>query len=106
MATIGEISQGASYRGDPVLGGANAPALKFDVNPFEKLAAYTQFYNKNMWEQKIKDRDAKIGEVADAANIDLYSLRGKDRDELIKAVEAFKPIATAYTKKSDRTFNR
>jgi hypothetical protein len=103
MATVQDILQADSFAGNANLGGANAPAIQIDTKPLQQLALYTQFYNKTLYDQAVKDRDAKIREVADVAKIDLNNVWGKDKDEMANDLNNLKIKAAEYAKKDTRS---
>lgn len=82
MATINEIATGASYTGRAELGGGNAGVITMETKPLENLAYYTMLYNKTVHEQKQKEKDAQVKELADLSNIRLNDLRGKDKEQV------------------------
>lgn len=73
MATIGEITQGASYRGDSALGGRFSQGVTIDATPLAKLAAFTYYRDQNFWEQKQRDDKAAAQEIADMTAFDVTS---------------------------------
>lgn len=68
---IRDITIGASYRGDPNLGGSTFGVATIDTKPLLDLAAYTYAYKSKMWEQEQKDLEAKSKEMADFTSYDL-----------------------------------
>lgn len=103
MATVQDILQADSFAGNANLGGANAPAIQIDTRPLQQLALYTQFYNKTLYDQDIKDRDTKIANLAIMSQIDLNNLHGKDKDTLANSLEALKNDASDYARKDNIT---
>lgn len=99
MATIGEITSGASYRGDAALGGANTGSFQIDVRPIQQLAQYTYLYNKSLFDQTQKDADQKIEELAKLTAYDLANARGKDKDAGIKALADLQKFGAEFAAK-------
>lgn len=104
MATINEIVNLDSYRGDSGLGGSNEIAIQIDNKPIQQLAAYTLMYNKNQYEQRQKDADEKIKQLGQLAPYDLVNGIEKDATELkeaqAKLTEAMAEFAAKGTPKS------
>jgi hypothetical protein len=84
MATIQEITSGASYRGDANLGGFVPTAINIDTKPLQTLAAYAVMENKAQYDQRQIDTDAKIKELAELSRFDIVNARGKDKIEAEK----------------------
>lgn len=84
MATIQEIVAEQSQKGDAALGGGTSGVITIDTSPVEKLAQYTMFANKADYDQRQKDVDAKVIELAGLTALDLNAAIGKDKDELVK----------------------
>ena len=80
MATISDITQGASYRGDAALGSFIPTAIQIDTKPLATLAAYTVMQNQAFYRQRQIDADAKIKELADLSQYDITNARGKDKE--------------------------
>lgn len=91
MATIQDVLAFNSYRGDANLGGGGLGVIKFDPAPLENLARYTMMYNKAEYDQRAKDTQEKIGELAELTALDPNSAIPKDREYLMgKYTEAMK----------------
>lgn len=88
MPSIGDITTGASYRGDAALGGYAPTAISIDTSPIEKLAQFTFLTHKSEYEQRQKDADEKIAELSALTPYDLVNGLPKDKDELISAQAA------------------
>lgn len=71
MATIGEITQAASYRGDPNLGGYSGIGVTLDVSPLQRLANFTYYRDKDLWEQKQKDDAVAAKNISNIAAFDI-----------------------------------
>lgn len=83
MATSADIAvQSSNYTGNAQLGGAGGEALKFDLKPLEQLTAYTNLYNKARYDQKQKNADAAVKQLADLASINANMLWDKDKEYL------------------------
>mgnify|MGYP006988169859 CR=1 FL=1 len=80
MATINEITSGSSYTGSKELGGFIPTAIEIDTKPLQTLAAYTVMQNRSFYDQRVKDADAKIKELADLSQYDITNARGKDKE--------------------------
>lgn len=87
MATIQEISQGSNYQGNAALGGFAPKAIDIDNKPLQTLAAYTVMFNKNQYDQRQKDTDEKIKELATLSQYNILGARGKDKEEAINTYE-------------------
>lgn len=103
MATINDIVNLDSRKGDISAGGGDAGALQIDTKPLQTLGLYTNFYNKTVYEQTVKDRDTKLQEVAKVAAIDANNLFGKDKDYLVKKLNNLKEFAAGYAKNPNLT---
>lgn len=101
MAEISQIVQEQSYRGDANLFGYGAPIL-IDVKPLDDLARYTMIANKADYDQRQKDTDAKVLELAKLATINLNDLHGKDKDEVSKSLNDLITYASEYARKSPK----
>lgn len=82
MADINSITNAAAYTGNKNLGGYADDVIDIDTKPLEDLAKYTVIYNQAEYNQRQKDTDAKVAQLATIADISLNSLRGKDKDYL------------------------
>ena len=100
MANISEITQGASYKGDSGLGGySGGGAFEIDLKPVEELAQYTYLYNKAQYDQRQKDADEKVKQLAEMSAYDLVNGYGTDKEKVINAqAELHNKLAT-YAKK-------
>lgn len=83
MAGIADIVQQQSYVGNAGAAGGSNGAIILDTKPIEKLAEYTMFYNKAEYDQRQKDIDAKVVELANFTALDLNGTRAKDKDFLL-----------------------
>lgn len=105
MATINEIENIDSHRGDVAAGGGNAGAFNIDTQPLQQLGLYTNFYNQTLYHQTVRDRDAKLQEVAKIADIDANNLFGKDKDYLVKKLNNLQQFAIEYAKNPNLTIS-
>lgn len=82
MATSADIAaQSSNYTGNAALGGVGGGAFTFDLTPLNQLAAYTNLYNKAQYEQRQKNTDRTLKQIADLyQKIDLSELTPKDRE--------------------------
>jgi len=89
----------SSYTGNAALGGGDLGVAKIDTSPIQNLAYYTFQYNKSEYDQRQKDTDAKIKELAKLSSIRLNDLHGKDKDMLTKKLlETIKYGRDVYSK--------
>lgn len=103
MATINDIVNLDSEKGDIASGGGNAGALNINTQPLDQLGLYTNFYNQTLYRQTIQDRDAKLAQVAKISDIDANNLFGKDKDYLVKKLNNLRDFATAYARNPNLT---
>lgn len=96
MATIQEISQGSNYQGNAALGGFAPKAIDIDNKPLQTLAAYTVMFNKNQYDQRQKDTDSKITELAELSKYDILGARGKDKEEAINSYQKLQESMRQY----------
>src|SRR4051812_35694333 len=99
MPTIADITNAASYQGNAALGGGGGFVLDVDLKPIQQLAQYTFLYNKSQYDQRQKDADQKIKELADLSAYDLTTARGKDKDAVVKAVATLTDAGKNYSSK-------
>lgn len=105
MATINDIVNLDSRRGDVAAGGGDAGAFQIDTRPLQTLGLYTNLYNKTLYEQTVQDRNEKIKQVAEVAKIDVNNLYGKDKDYLVKKLNNLRDVATQYAKNPNLTID-
>lgn len=86
MATIGEITQGASYRGDSALGGRFSQGVTIDTTPLARLATFTYYRDKDLWEKKQQDDAMAAKQIADIAAYDVTSPFKQYTEDLTKEV--------------------
>ena len=99
MATINEITNASSYTGNAALGGYIPNAIDIDTKPLVALMGYTVMYNKAQYDQRQKDTDGKILELADISKFDIANARGKDKDEAILAKTQLDAYSREYAMK-------
>lgn len=87
MATINEITQGQSYTGNAALGGYIPEAIQIDTNPVMQLAAYTAKQNEVLYNQRVKDTEDKIAQLAALSQLNINDAVGKDREAAMKAYD-------------------
>ena len=84
MASIAEITQGSSYLGNKELGGFIPTAIEIDTKPLQALAGYTVMYNRDQYNQRQKDANEKIAQLAELSKYDIANARGKDKEMAMK----------------------
>lgn len=100
--TAGEIFlSGMNYQGQASAGGYTYAPL--DTKPLEDLAKYTMLYNKAEYDQRQKNADEKIAELAKIAELNANDLRGKDRDEFLKEWNKAAEDGQEYARKTAKT---
>lgn len=100
MAEAADIGANFSnYQGNAALAGGNAGVIALDTKPLEQLAQYTFYAKRDAWQQKQKETDAKVAELADLSNISLNDLRGKDREQATKEYATLLQKASDYARK-------
>lgn len=104
MATSADIGSGFSdYQGNPNLGGGSFGVVNLDTKHIQRLAEYTLLYKRSEYEQRQKDTDAKVAEMAKLAPISLNNLRGKDKEQLTKEFSEFIKYAGEFARKTPKT---
>lgn len=96
MPTINDITNGAGYRGDANLGNIGIGAIELDDKPIQQLAQYTYLYNKSNYDQRQKDADQKIQELAKLTAYDLANARGKDKQAGIDALTSLQKFGAEF----------
>lgn len=105
MATINDIVNLDSRRGDVAAGGGDAGAFQIDTRPLQTLGLYTNFYNQTLYHQTVRDRDEKLVQVAKISDIDANNLFGKDKEYLVKKLNNLREFATQYAKNPNLTID-
>lgn len=95
MAIVSDIVNADSYVGNAALGGFGGKAIKIDPRPLELLANYTFLYNKSQYDQRQKDADEKIKELASITALDLNGTRPEDREKVLSQYEQLMKDAAA-----------
>ena len=105
MATINDIVNLDSRKGDVAAGGGDAGAFQVDTRPLETLGLYTNLYNQTLYHQTVQDKNTKIQELAKMSDIDANNLVGKDKDYLVKKLNNLKQFAVEYAKNPNLTID-
>lgn len=108
MGIINDINQAAQYRGDVGLGGGPGTPISIDWRPLQQLAQYTFLYNKSQYDQRQKDADEKIDELAKLTAYDAATGEGKDKDEVLDRLTKLKEkgakfAGTVWDNPNDKT---
>lgn len=74
MATINEINQFQSIRGDVSAGGGSSGVINIDTKPLDLLGQYTFLFNREQWKQNEIEGQRKAKEMADIAAYDLNAI--------------------------------
>lgn len=103
MATIQDITQGASYRGDPNLGGAIDMGVTISPSPLDRLATFTYYRDRDLWMKKQKDDADAANRIAMITSYDTTSPLKPYTEDLKKRVDKLKehirkPNALSYDK--------
>lgn len=102
MPTINDITNAAMYKGSPELGGGGGFALDLDFKPLDTLVAYTVMYSKSQYDQRQKDADEKIKQLAELSAYDAATGEGKDKDEVF---DKLSKLRGAYSNFASTTWN-
>lgn len=90
MPTINDITSGSSYRGTKELGGAQGTPITIDPSPLGRLATFTYYANRDMWERKQKDDMMAANQIANIAAYDIYSPFKPYTDDLKSELDGLK----------------
>lgn len=101
MATINDITNAASYRGDAALGAFLPDAIQIDTKPIEDLAKYTVVYNQAEYTQRQKDAEERARELAQIAALDFSKIDTKWREPISEKYDAL----IKYVKENPNVFN-
>lgn len=93
----------SQYSGDAGLGGSSLGVLKINTTPLEDLAKYTMLYNKAEYDQRQKNADEMIAEIAKQTSININDLYGKDREEFQKQFLDFNKYLSDFARKVPQT---
>lgn len=96
MATIGEITNAASYTGSKELGGYVPSAIDIESRPLQTLAAFTAAQNKAFYDERVRNADNKIAELAEISAYDITNARGKDKELAIEKMSILEQAAKEY----------
>lgn len=86
MASPNEIVNAAGYVGNAALGGGSFGSFELDTKPVQQLAQYTYLFNRAEYEQRQKNADEKLQELAKLTAYNLKDGIRKDKDEVIGAM--------------------
>lgn len=98
MADIKDIVSEQNYTGNAALGGGTSGVISIDVKPVEELARFTMMANKADYDQRQKDVDAKIANLALYTALDLNGTRAKDKEYLLGKYSEVNKIAEEYAR--------
>ena len=99
MPDINAITNAAQYLGNSSLGGYIPDAIELDTKPIQQLMAFTVMQNKSLWEQRQKDADDKVKELAELSQYDITNAQGKDKEMAVSALADLQRFAAQYAKK-------
>lgn len=108
MATVADITQGSSYRGDPALGGGLAISAVIDPSPLQRLATFTFYRDRDLWEKKNADDKVAADKIAAIAAYDINSpLKpfSADLKKELSEIQAFvreNPDALVYSRNPEK----
>lgn len=108
MATISEITQGASYRGDPALGSGLGVGVTLDTSPIQRLATFTYYRDRDLWEKKNADDKLAAQQIASLAAYDTSSPLKPYSEDLKKELSDIQtfvrenPDALVYSRNPDK----
>lgn len=104
MASISEITNAASYRGDANLGGSSASGITIDSSPLQRLANFTYYRDRDLYETKQKEDAMAAKQIANIAAFDIstplkeYSTVLKDQLAEIQNFTRENPDALVYSR--------
>lgn len=93
----------STYEGNAGLGGGSLGVLKIDTKPLEDLARYTMLYNKAEYDQRQKNADEMIAEIAKQTSININDLYGKDKEEFQKQFLEFNKYLNDFARTVPQT---
>lgn len=73
MADINQITSGSSYTGSAQLGGALGVGVTIDSSPIQRLATFTYYRDRDLWEKKNADDKLAAQQIANLAAYDTSS---------------------------------
>ncbi len=84
MATISEINAGSSYTGAAQLGGALGVGVTIDSAPIQRLATFSYYRDRDLWEKKNADDRVAANQIANISAFDITSPLKPYADDLKK----------------------
>jgi hypothetical protein len=84
MATIGQISQAAGYQGNAALGGSIDFGVTIDPSPIQRLATFTYYRDRDLWEKQNADDKLAAQQIANISAYDISSPLKPYSDDLKK----------------------
>lgn len=73
MATIGDVTQAASYTGNAAIGGAIDAPIVIDPSPVQRFATFQYYSNQAKWQQKQIDDATAAKQIANISAYDINS---------------------------------
>lgn len=104
MATVNEITSAAGYTGSAQLGGGLGIGVTLDVTPMQRLANFTYYRDRDVWELKQKQDAEAAKAIANIAAFDIaspltpYSNSLKSQLEDIQTFVRDNPDALVYSR--------
>lgn len=104
MATINEITSGSGYTGNAALGGGLAISAVIDPSPLQRLATFTFYRDRDLWEKKKADDKLAADKIAAMAAFDVSSPLRPYTEDLKKGINELReyvrsrPTALQYDK--------
>lgn len=108
MATIGQISQAAGYQGNAALGGEIDAGITIDPSPIQRLATFTYYRDRDLWEKKNADDKLAAQQIANLAAFDISSPLKPYYEDLkteLSDIQTFvreNPDALVYSRNPDK----
>lgn len=88
MADIGSITQGSSYTGNAALGGGLAIAAVIDTTPLQRLATFSYYRDRDMWNKKNEDDKDAAAKIAAMSAYDINSPLKPFSEDLKKSLQS------------------
>jgi len=104
MADIRDIATGSLYTGNAALGGQLGAPITISPNPLDRLAQYTFYRDRDLWEQKVAQEKVAADQIATITAFDINSPLKPYTDDLIRRRDEIykflreRPTATNYSK--------
>lgn len=89
MATLGEIAQGSQYTGNQNLGGSIGLGITIDPSPLQRLATFTYYRDRDLWEKKQKEDALAAEKIAMMTAFDINSPLKPYADDLKKGLDEY-----------------